>query len=170
MVNGALDPVARAIGFHRVDLVVVSCPRLEAVYAHAENGIGMARVQPDWRFRRLAKILGIRTVMHHSVMLGRSPRVVGCPPDNRKIGVSPFNFWPLSDLDALSLFSSRGYLRARWRGVEEASHHHTHRQLQKQSVHGAKLFKLGGPRRPPCLHISFRHDPRICRLAFCTTE
>ena len=70
MVDGALDPVARAIGFHRVDLVVVGCPRLETVYAHAENGIGMARVQPDWRFRCLAKVLGIRAVMHHSVMLG----------------------------------------------------------------------------------------------------
>src|ERR1700680_4297508 len=89
--NSTPDPVARAVGFHRVDFVVVSCPSLETVYTHSENGFGMVRVQPDWRFRCLAKVLGIRTVMHHSVMLGRSPRVVGCPPDNRKIGVSPFN-------------------------------------------------------------------------------
>src|SRR5207253_2489123 len=83
----------------------------------AENRIGMARVQPDWRFRCLTKVLGTRTVMHHSVMLGRSPRVVGCPPDNCQIGVSPFNFWPLGDLDARSFFSSRGHLRGCWRGV-----------------------------------------------------
>src|SRR5713226_9350949 len=115
MLDSAPDLVGLAIGSHRVDRVVVSCPRLEAVYAHAENGIGMVRVQPDWRFRCLAKLLGISTVMHHSVMLGRSPRVVGCPPDNRKIGVSPFNFWPLSDLDARSFCGGRAQLRRRWR-------------------------------------------------------
>src|SRR5258708_4996640 len=37
MLDSALDPVALAVGFHRVDRVVVSCPRLEAVYAYAEN-------------------------------------------------------------------------------------------------------------------------------------
>jgi hypothetical protein len=53
MLDSTLHPVAFAIGFHRVNRVVVGCPRLEAVHAHAENGIGMARVQPDWRFRRV---------------------------------------------------------------------------------------------------------------------
>ena len=53
MLDGAFHPVACAIGFHRVNRVVVGCPRLEAIHAHAENGIGMARIQPDWRFRRL---------------------------------------------------------------------------------------------------------------------
>src|SRR6266481_6887163 len=67
-------PVALAAGFHRVDLIIVGCSRLEAFYTRAENRIGMARVQPDWRFRCLAKILWIGTVMHHSVMLGRAEK------------------------------------------------------------------------------------------------
>jgi len=44
MLDSALHSVALAIGFRRVDRVVVGCPRLEPVHAHAENGIGMARV------------------------------------------------------------------------------------------------------------------------------
>src|SRR5207237_9540950 len=108
--------IAGASALDRVDLIIVSCLRLETFYAHAENRIGMALIQPDWRFRCLAKVLVIRTVMHHSVMLGRSPRVVGCPPDNCQIGISPINFWPLGDLDARSFFSSRGHLRDCWRG------------------------------------------------------
>src|SRR5882724_12668234 len=76
VLDGALHPVARPIGFHRVDCVVIGCPRLETVHAHAENGIGMARVQPDGRFRGLAELLGIRTIVHDSVMLRRSPGVL----------------------------------------------------------------------------------------------
>src|SRR5947208_11274868 len=93
-------PVALAVGFHRVDIIIVGCPRLEAFYTHAENRIGMAGVQPDWRFRCLAKILGIRTVLHPSVIVGRSPRVVGCPPHNCQLGVGTFHFWNLRVLAA----------------------------------------------------------------------
>jgi hypothetical protein len=81
----ALYSVVLAIGLHGIDLVVIRCARLEIVHADAESGIGMARVQPDGRFRCLAKVLGIRTVMHDSVMLGRAPGVVACPSDNRKV-------------------------------------------------------------------------------------
>src|SRR5438034_6619309 len=83
MLNGALYPIVLAIGFHRIDRVVVGCPRLQTVHAHAENGIGMARVQPYGRFRGLAELLGIRTIVHDSVVLRRSPGVLACPPDNR---------------------------------------------------------------------------------------
>src|SRR5207248_11498807 len=114
MLNGALYPIVLAIGFHRIDRVVVGCPRLQTVHAHAENGIGMARVQPDWRFCCLTKFLGICTVTHDSVMLGRATRVVTCPPDNRKIGVGPFDLWPLRDPDARSFFSGRALLRGSW--------------------------------------------------------
>src|SRR3989454_11613041 len=107
MLNGALYPIVLAIGFHRIDRVVVGCPRLEAVHAHAENGIGMARVQPDWRLHRLARVREIRTVTHDSIMLRRTPRIVTCPSDNGRIVVSRFELWPLRDPDARSLFSSR---------------------------------------------------------------
>ena len=53
MSDTALDSVVVAIGFHRIDRVVVGCLGLESVHAHAKNGIGMVRVQPDWRFRGL---------------------------------------------------------------------------------------------------------------------
>ena len=49
MLDSALHPVPFAIGFYRVDRVVVGRPGLEAVHAHAEDRMGMARVQPDWR-------------------------------------------------------------------------------------------------------------------------
>src|SRR5437660_9932856 len=83
MLNGALYPIVLAIGFHRIDRVVVGCPRLQTVHAHAENGIGMARVQPYGRFRGLAELLGIRTIVHDSVLLSRSPGLLACPPDTR---------------------------------------------------------------------------------------
>jgi len=53
MPNGALHAVAVAIRFDRINRVVVCRPRLEAVHAHAENRIRMARIQPDWGLRGL---------------------------------------------------------------------------------------------------------------------
>jgi hypothetical protein len=52
--------------------------------------------------------------MHDSVMLRRAARVVTCPPDDRKIGVSPFNLWPLCDPDDRTFLSSRALLRGSW--------------------------------------------------------
>src|ERR1700686_5757293 len=111
MVDRTLHAIPLAVRFHGVNLVVVGCARLEFVHEHAENGIGMARVQPDWRFRCLAEFLGIRTVMHDSVMLGRTPGVVACPPDNRIIGITPFDLWASGDPDVCGLFSSWTLLR-----------------------------------------------------------
>src|SRR5713226_3669589 len=115
MLDSALHPIVLAIGFHRVDRVVVGCTRIETVHAHAENGIGMARVQPYWRLRRLAQVRGIRTVTHDSIMLRRTPRIVTCPSDNCRVVVSRFELWPLRDPDARSFFSSRTLLRGCWR-------------------------------------------------------
>jgi hypothetical protein len=86
MLDSGLHSVVLAIGFSRVNRVVVVCPRLEPVHAHAENGIGMARVQPNWRFRRLVQFHGIRTVAHNAVMLGRAAKVVAGPPIIAKSG------------------------------------------------------------------------------------
>src|SRR5260370_5972682 len=114
MLDSALHSVVLTIGFSRVNRVVVVCPRLEPVHAHAENGIEMARVQPDWRFRRLVQFHGIRTVAHNAVMLGRAAKVVAGPPDNRKIGISRFDLWPLRDPDTRGFICRRTHLRARW--------------------------------------------------------
>ena len=114
MFDATFYPVAVAIGLDRINRVVVGCPRPEVVHAHAENSVGMARVQPDWRFRRLTKFLGTCTVMQDSVMLGRATRVVTCPPDNRKIGVSPLNLWTLRDPNARGFCCRRTRLRSRW--------------------------------------------------------
>ena len=114
MLDSALHPVPFAIGFYRVDRVVVGRPGLEAVHAHAEDGMGMARVQPDWRFRRLVQFRRVRTVAHNAVVLGGAARVVAGPTDNRKIGISPFDLWPLRDPDVRGLFCGRSHLRDRW--------------------------------------------------------
>lgn len=111
ILNRARHAVALAIGFHRIDFVVVRRPRHKVLHTHAENGIGMARVQPDWIFRCLAEILWIRTVMDHSVMLGRASRIVGCPPDNRQVTASPFEFWSMRDLDVRGFGSRKAHLR-----------------------------------------------------------
>src|SRR5205807_4066819 len=86
MLNRARQAVTLAIGFHRINFVIVGRPPRKVIHAHAKDSRGMARVQPDWRLRCLAEILGIRTVMHHSVMLRRASRVIARPPDNNQLG------------------------------------------------------------------------------------
>src|SRR5437879_10481971 len=73
MLYRALDAVSRTVGFHRINGVVVSGPRLEVVDTHPEDGIGMARVQPDVRFRCRAQVLRIHTIVHDTIMLGGAP-------------------------------------------------------------------------------------------------
>src|SRR5258708_40012136 len=99
----------------------------------------MARVQTDERFRRLVQFRWIRTVAHNAVMLGRAARVVAGPPDNRKIGISPFDLWPLHDPDARGFICRRTHLRARWGWVESATDPNHPRQFHKQFVHGWDL-------------------------------
>src|SRR6266404_972011 len=66
--DSALYPIALAIRLHRVHRVVVGCARLEAVHPNAENGKGMAWVQPYWRFRRLFQFCAIRSVADDTIM------------------------------------------------------------------------------------------------------
>src|SRR6266852_4649868 len=76
----------------------------------------MALVEPDGRFRRLAQVLGIRTVVHDAVMHVRTPRVVGCPPDNGQMVRCQLELWPFGDLDALGSLGRRKYLSGGWVG------------------------------------------------------
>src|ERR1700687_2147591 len=58
---------------------------LQAFHTHAKSHIGMVPVHSVGRFRCLTKVLGIRTIMHDSVMLVRAPRVAACPTDDDRI-------------------------------------------------------------------------------------
>src|SRR5262245_26035196 len=80
--DGALHPIALTIALHRSHLVVIGRLRLQSAHAHAENRLRMATVDPDLRFRRLAQVLGIRTVVDNGEMNVCSTRVIGGPPDN----------------------------------------------------------------------------------------
>src|SRR5713101_5207188 len=134
MLNRALHPIARAIGPYRVHGVVVRRPRRKVLHAHAENGIGMAWVQPDWRLRGLAEVLGIRTVMHHSVVFGRASRVLACPPDNDQVGPGRLELRSLRDPDPRGFCSSWAHLRGAWGQVKYATYQKHHGQFQKQSI------------------------------------
>jgi len=61
---GAGHPIACATGVDRVNFVIVGGLRPEVVDAHAEQRIGMAPVQPNVRFCRLAQVFWIRTIVH----------------------------------------------------------------------------------------------------------
>src|SRR5437588_1810911 len=93
----ALHPVDPAVGCHRVNRVVVRCPRRKPIHAYAKDGIGMTPVQTDVGFRCLAEFPGARTIMHYPVVLVRSSGVVASPPDNGRIAVGHFERWSLRD-------------------------------------------------------------------------
>ena len=108
------NSIAPAVGLHRVHRVVVSRPRLQVVHANAEHRIGMGRVQPDVRFGRLAQVLGIRAVVYNAKVLGRAPRVVGCPPNNGQIFAGRFELWSLEDADVRGFLGSGNELSRGW--------------------------------------------------------
>src|SRR5437016_13295693 len=111
MLYRALDAVSRTVGFHRINGVVVSGPRLEVVDTHPEDGIGMARVQPDVRFRCRAQVLRIHTIVHDTIMLAGAPRVIACPRDNGNVVLSDFELSPLRDSDMGSFSCTWSLLR-----------------------------------------------------------
>jgi hypothetical protein len=86
---------------------------------HAENCTGMPWIKPVRRFGGLAQILWIRAVAYDSLVLGRTARVVTCPGDNRKIGVSSFNLWPLGNPNGGSFLCGRTQLRDCWDREEQ---------------------------------------------------
>ena len=110
LLDNAFRPIDRAIGPLRTDGVVVSCPRLEVVQAHAESCRGVVRVQPDRRFCSLAQVLGIGTIVDDTVILGRGSGVVSGLPDYRQNFLRHFDRWPLSNQDARGSWSSWTYL------------------------------------------------------------
>src|SRR3984893_4854589 len=122
----------------------------------------MALVQPEGRFRRLAQVLGISTVVHDAVMHVGPPGVVGCPTDNGQMVRGRLELWSFGDLDALGSLGRRKYLSGGWVGKEQAVERGRNRQCQEQSIHGQtsncrSLGKtcrgLGGP-RPQSVYVS----------------
>jgi hypothetical protein len=105
--HGALDAIALTSGLRRVYGVEIGRFWLQALHAHAKNHIGMIPVHTIGAFRRLAKLRGIRTKMHDSVMLARTPRIVACPSDDGRmvVSVSQFEFWPVCDPDVRGCLS-----------------------------------------------------------------
>src|SRR5437867_7945279 len=136
LVDRALHPIALTSALRRGHLVVIGRPRLQTGHAHAENRLGMAPVDAYGRFRCLAQVLGIRTVVHDAEMNVRPPRVVGGPPDNGEVVASQFKRWPFGDVDVLGLLRWRKYLSGGWVGGEQGADGGCDRQFKKQSLHG----------------------------------
>src|SRR5258706_12863882 len=88
----------------------------------------MVRVQPDRIFCGLAQVLGIRTIVHDSIMDGRAAGIVSCPPDNRE-PARQRDLWPLSNLYTRGFWSRWTFLS------EQAAAQDEHRQCQKHFIH-----------------------------------
>src|SRR5215470_1015948 len=99
LLNRAFHTITLFIAIGRVHLVVIGRLRLQTGHAHAENRLRMAPVDPYGRFRRLAQLLGISTIMHDSVMNVRPSRVFRGPPDNGEVIESYFKRRLFGDLE-----------------------------------------------------------------------
>src|ERR1700730_7768378 len=135
LVDWALHPIALTNAVCRGHLVVIGRLRLQILHAHPENRLWMAPVEPDLGFRRLAELLGIRTVGHDGEMLVRASRVGGGPPDNGNVVVCNFELRPFGDLDVLSPLLRRKDLSDGWVGGKQAADRSGDRQFQEQSIH-----------------------------------
>src|ERR1017187_7969764 len=82
LVYSAAGFVVGAIGLRGANCVVVGRPRLKTVHIHPVNHIWQVPVPPIGRFSRVVKVVGLRTVMHDTVMYDRSSGGVGRPSDN----------------------------------------------------------------------------------------
>src|SRR5712671_663733 len=121
VVDRALHPIALTTAAHRGHLVVIGRLRLQTIYPHPENRLWMGSVEPDGRFRRLAQILGIRTVVDDRKMLVISARVGAGPSDDGEVVVGNFELRRFGDLDVLGPLLRRRDLSADWAGVEQAA-------------------------------------------------
>ena len=135
LVDRTLHPVALATALRRGHLVVIGCPRLQAGHANPENRLRMTRVKPDGRFRCLAQIFGIRTVVDDRKMLVISARVGAGPSDDGEVVVGNFELWRLDDLNVLGPFLRRRDLSDDWVGEEQAAGRGGDRQFEEQSIH-----------------------------------
>src|SRR5882762_8715042 len=88
----------------------------------------MVRVQPDRIFCGLAQVLGIRTIVHDSIMDGRAAGIICHPPDNRK-PARQRDLWPLHDLYARGFWSCWTFLS------EQAAAQDHDRQCQNHFLH-----------------------------------
>src|SRR6266550_3106271 len=111
---GAGHSIACATGVDRVNFVIVGGLRPEVVDAHAEHRIGMAPVQPNVRFCRLAQVFWIRTIVHQAEMLLTAPRVTARPSDYGRIIASRFKRRPFRNPDMCGSFGGRRYLGDCW--------------------------------------------------------
>src|SRR6267378_2400605 len=110
----------------------------------------MGLVQPDWISRRLAQVLGTRTVLHDAIMHVRTARVVGRPPDDGQVVRGQLDLWRFGDPDALGLLDRRKYLSGAGLVGDEAGDGGRNRQPRKQRVHGCSrpyCFAVTAPRR-----------------------
>src|SRR6516164_7163664 len=130
LVDRALHPIAHTTAAHRGHLVVIGCLRRQTVYPHPENRLWMGPVEPDGRFRRLAQILGIGTVVDDSKMLVISARVGAGPSDDGEVVVGNFELWRFGDLDVLCPLLRRRDLSADRARVEQAPRGGGDRQFQ----------------------------------------
>jgi len=74
----------------------------------------MGSVEPDVTSRRLAQILGIRPVMHDSVMLVVAARLVVVHRTMANVADGRFELWLFGDFDVLSLLLRRKDLSVDW--------------------------------------------------------
>ena len=135
VVDRALHPIAPPIVPHRRHRVVVGGVRFQTLQAHPENRFRMALVEPDVIFRRLAQIVGIRTVVHDRAMIVIPARVGGGPSDDGEVVMGNFEPWPFSDLDVRGFRRWRRILSGDWAGAEQAAGRGGDRQFHDQSVH-----------------------------------
>src|SRR6516164_60552 len=135
LVDRALHAIALPTAAHRGHLVIIGRLRLQTVYPHPENRLWMGPVEPDGRFRRLAQILGICTVVDDRKMLVISARVGAGPSDDGEVVVGNFELWRFGDLDVLGPLLRRRDLSDDWAGEEQAAGRGGDRQFQEQSIH-----------------------------------
>jgi hypothetical protein len=90
-------------------------------------------------FRRLAQILGIRTVVRDREMIVIPARVGNGPSDDGEVVVGNFERWRFGHLDVLGPLLRRRVLSDDWAGAEQAASRGDDRQFQEQSIHETNL-------------------------------
>src|SRR5271166_5548113 len=135
LVDKALHPIAPPIVPHRRHLVVIGGVWFQTLQAHPKNRLRMGLVEPDVIFRRLAQIVGIRTVVRHRVMIVIASRVGGGPSDDGEVVVGNFESWRLDDLDVRGFRRWRRILSDDGAAKEQASRYSGGRPYHEQSIH-----------------------------------
>ena len=114
LVHRAFHPVAGPVGASRVDRVVVRRPWHEAVDTHSEDRVRVGHVQPDGGFGHLAKVLGIRAVVHDAEVFRRARRCGAHPSDNCRFFCGRLERRPNDDLHTPGALVARDLLGNDW--------------------------------------------------------